>query len=196
MFCRKLSGGPIGGLALASVTLASVVLISVAGPQLTPAQAEDRMQLGAPLGYAAEFQSQVGDRVFFSDASAELGTRGRVALEAQAAWLLRNPTLSVIVEGHADDAGGITHNREVSQRRAEAVRRRLIHMGVAPERIGTVACGRERLIAQCADAECAAQNRRAVTVIGPPVDTAAAAGAPVPAFRGDPAVRRSARRLN
>ena len=191
MFCRKSLGGRVGGLALASVTLASV-----AGLQLTSVRAEDRMQLGAPMGPAAQFQSQVGDRVFFSDASAELGTRARVALEAQAAWLVRYPTLSVIVEGHADDAGGIAHNREVSHRRADVVRRRLIHMGVAPERIRIVAYGRERLIAECADAECAAQNRRAVTVIGPPVDTAAATGAPEPASRGDPAARRSPRRLN
>ena len=122
------------------------------------------------------FQSQVGDRVFFSDASAELGSRGRFALEAQAAWLLRYPDLSVIVEGHADDAGGTDHNLEVSQRRADVVRRRLIQMGVAPERVRIVAYGRARPIAECADAACAAQNRRAVTVIGPPVDTAASTG--------------------
>jgi peptidoglycan-associated lipoprotein len=160
--------------------------------QLTPAQAEERMQLGAPLGPSAEFQSQVGDRVFFSDASAELGTRGRVALEAQAAWLVRYPALSVIIEGHADDAGGIAHNQEVSLRRADVVRRRLIQMGVAPDRIRIVAYGRERLIAECAAAACAAQNRRAVTVVGPPLDTAGAAGAP----GGDWAVRRSLRRFN
>ena len=187
MFCRNLLGGLVAGVALAGV----------AGlQQMMPAQAEDRMQLGAPLGQAAEFQSQVGDRVFFSDASAELGTRGRVALEAQAAWLVRYPTLSVIVEGHADDAGGIAHNQEVSQRRADAVRRRLIQMGVAPERIRIVAYGRERPIAECVAAACGAQNRRAVTVIGTTVDTASATGAPGPAPRDDPAARRSPRRLN
>ena len=191
MFCRNLLGGLVGGLALASVALASV-----AGLQPTPAQAEDRMQLGAPLGQATEFQSQVGDRVFFSDASAELGTRGRVALEAQAAWLVRYPALSVIIEGHADDAGGIAHNQEVSQRRADVVRRRLIQMGVAPDRIRIVAYGRERLIADCTAAACGAQNRRAVTVIGPPLDTAAATGARGPTPAGDLAARRSPRRLN
>jgi hypothetical protein len=135
MFCRKLLGGLVAGLTLASV----------AALQLGAVQAEERMQLGAPLGAVAEFQSQVGDRVFFSDASAELGSRGRLALEAQAAWLLRNRELSVVIEGHADDAGDIAHNIEVSQRRADAVRRRLIQMGVAPERIRIVAYGRERL---------------------------------------------------
>jgi outer membrane protein OmpA-like peptidoglycan-associated protein len=186
MFCRKLLGGLVAGL----------TLVSVATLQLGTVQAEERMQLGAPLGAVAEFQSQVGDRVFFSDASAELGSRGRLALEAQAAWLLRNRELSVVIEGHADDAGDIAHNIEVSRRRADAVRRRLIQMGVAPERIRIVAYGRERLIAECAAAGCAAQNRRAVTIIGPPPDTAAATRAPGLAPREDLATRRSARRLN
>jgi peptidoglycan-associated lipoprotein len=153
------------------------------------------MQLGGAADKSAEFQSQVGDRVFFSEASAELGSRGRVALEAQAAWLARHPKLSVTIEGHADDAGAARHNLEVSQRRAESVRQRLIQMGVAPERIRTVAYGRQRLVAHCAAPVCAAQNRRAVTVIGPASDTADAADIPGAAPRS-PATRRSPRRLN
>jgi hypothetical protein len=79
MFCRNVLGGLVGGLALIGVT----------NLQLMPAQADDRMRLGAPLAKAAEFQSQVGDRVFFSDASVELGTRGRVALEAPGWCVIR-----------------------------------------------------------------------------------------------------------
>jgi peptidoglycan-associated lipoprotein len=169
--------------------------MGVANLQLAPVRADDRMQLGASLAKAAEFQSQVGDRVFFSDASAELGTRGRAALEAQAAWLVRHPSLSVVVEGHADDGGDFDRNLELSQRRADAVGRRLMQMGVVPERIRTVAYGRERRIADCAAADCAAQNRRAVTVIGPSLDAASAVGTTEPP-RGDWASRRSPRRLN
>jgi peptidoglycan-associated lipoprotein len=186
MFCRKVFGGLVGGLALIGVT----------NQQLTSAQADDRMRLGAAPARAAEFQSQVGDRVFFSDASVELGARGRIALEAQAAWLVRYPSLSVIIEGHADDGGGIDHNLDLSRRRADAVSRRLIQLGVAAERIRTVAYGRERLVAECAAAACAAQNRRAVTVVGPPIGTAADAGASEPTHRVDPASRRPPRRLN
>ena len=105
--------------------LGGVAVIGVALLHLAPAAStQERMQLGAPLGSAAEFQSQVGDRVFFSEGSAELGSRARTALAAQAAWLKRNAALPVIVEGHADESGAASHNLEVSQRRAEAVRRR------------------------------------------------------------------------
>ena len=187
MYCRNVLVGLVGGLALVGVT----------NLQLTAARADDRMQLGAPPAKAAEFQSQVGDRVFFSDTSAELGSRGRAALEAQAAWLVRHPSLSVVVEGHADDSGGSDRNLELSQRRADAVSRKLIQMGVASERIRPIAYGRERLIAECTAADCAAQNRRAVTIIlGPPLDTAAATEASGWMPRVEPASRRSPRRLN
>ena len=102
----------------------------------------------------------------------------------------------MIIEGHADDGGGIGHNLEVSQRRADAVRRRLIQMGVAPDRIRIVAYGRERLIAECADAACAAQNWRAVTVIGPPHRHRCRHRRARARHAGDPATRRSPRRLN
>ena len=166
--------------------VAIVALIAVAGLPHGSAHGEDRMQLGASASSASEFQSQVGDRVFFGDSSAELGSRGRNALEAQAAGLARNPSLTVLVEGHADDTGDLAHNQELSYRRADAVRRRLIQMGVAPERIRTIAFGRDRLIVECAaPSACASQNRRAVTIIGPPGAAAAAAEVSAPVARQD-----------
>jgi peptidoglycan-associated lipoprotein len=142
-----------------------VTLAGVAGLHLQVGLADDSRQLRVFGNELVEFQNQVGDRVFFSEASAELGARGRTVLEAQAAWLARHPALAVVIEGHADDAGAHSHNLELSERRADAVRRRLIQMGIAPERIRTVAYGRERQVADCAALACAAQNRRAVTVI-------------------------------
>lgn len=182
MVRRKLLGGLFGGLAVASV----------AGLHLPAAQADDRMLLGSAGTKLIEFQSQVGDRVFFGDASADLGSRGRVALEAQAAWLARHPAFAVIVEGHADDTGAPGHNRDMSERRAEMVRRRLMQMGIAPERIRAVAYGRQRLVADCPAPACAAQNRRAVTVIVPAADLVHAPDA----LTRDTAARRSSRRLN
>ena len=177
-------------LGLAAVALGQLVPATLA----TTAMAQERMQLGTPASAAVEFQTQVGDRVFFSEGSAELGSRARAALEAQAAWLKRNSSLPVMIEGHADDAGVEAHNLEVSRRRAEAVRRRLIESGVAPERIFVQAHGRDRLIAECTAPGCSAQNRRVVTVVGAP--NAATAPAVKPAVEPtDTASRRSPRRL-
>lgn len=186
MFWRKLLAGLAGGMALAGVS----------DLQLMSTRAQERSGLAGPVGLAAEFQSAVGDRVFFGEASAELGTRGRLALKAQADWLLRYPHLTIVVEGHADDVGTLAHNLSLSRQRAEAVQRRLIQMGVAPERIHAAAFGRERLIADCAAAACAAQNRRAITIIGPPLDWAQVGPAPNPVTRDGLAVRRLERRVN
>lgn len=123
------------------------------------------MRLGAPIGTAA-FQTEAGDRVFFSEDSAELGTRARAAIEAQAAWLLRHPQVSVTIEGHADDPGTPGRNHDLSRQRAQAVRTRLIERGVAPERVTIVAYGRERRVADCPGGLCTAQNRRTVTTLG------------------------------
>jgi outer membrane protein OmpA-like peptidoglycan-associated protein len=152
-------------------------MVAVAAVQLLPAARADETRRLEPdpmvaAGIAVEFQASVGDRVFFSQGSADLGTRARLAIEAQAAWLLRNPTLPVVVEGHADDSASGEQDRELSQHRAEAVRRRLVLAGVVPERIRTVAYGRQRLVADCRSAACSAQNRRAVTVVGGAVASA------------------------
>jgi peptidoglycan-associated lipoprotein len=179
MFCRHVLG--------------RLVLLSVAfAPLCANAQSDDRMRLGTPISPSAEFQTQVGDRVFFSDGSADLGTKARAALAAQAAWLLQRPTLRVTIEGHADDAGVAALNHEVSLRRAEAVRKRLIEMGVATDRIRIVSFGRDRLIAECTASACMAQNRRVVTVIGEP---SAAAAPPTEPARDSAAAKRPPRRL-
>ena len=115
----------------------------------------------------------VGDRVFFADRSAELSGRARAAIEAQAHWLKRKSGLVIIVEGHADDSGTSDDNMTLSRQRADAVRQRLIELGIATERIRITAFGRNQTVADCTGSLCAAQNRRAVTVVRP--------GAPAPA---------------
>ena len=110
-----------------------------------------------------DLRSNVGDRIFFGEGSAELGARSRVVLAAQAAWLKRYPELAITVEGHADDHGSQDFNRDLAEKRAHVVRDRLVTEGVEAARIGVEAMGRENPVAPCQDAACAAQNRRVVT---------------------------------
>lgn len=110
-------------------------------------------------------RAEAGDRVFFSAGSAEIGLRARIVLDAQARWLSRNPYVFVTIEGHADEPGSDARNVAISQDRAEAVRSRLIMAGVAPARLSVAAKGRSDRIAACDTPLCAAQNRRAVTLL-------------------------------
>jgi len=113
----------------------------------------------------AKLRSEAGDRVFFSAGSAELGSRARVALTAQAQWLIRWHEFEAAIEGHADDPDTEEANLKLSEARAEAVRRRLVEEGVEASRLAIVAQGRTRRVATCAEPACAAQNRRVVTLV-------------------------------
>lgn len=111
------------------------------------------------------FLRDAGDRIFFGSGSAEIGTRARTVLSAQAEWLKRHPVLRLTIEGHADDGGTGEQNVRLSVERAEAVRDRLVAEGVEARRIAVVARGREDRVAVCADPGCMAQNRRTVTLV-------------------------------
>ena len=110
-------------------------------------------------------RNEAGDRVFFSAGSAELGTRARSALAAQAQWLNRWREFEVAIEGHADEPGTDAENLQLSATRADAVRQRLLAEGVDARRLVVVAQGRSQRVAICADPDCNAQNRRTVTLV-------------------------------
>ncbi|OYX98297.1 MAG: hypothetical protein B7Y80_16295 [Hyphomicrobium sp. 32-62-53] len=112
------------------------------------------------------FMLEAGDRVFFAARSADLGSRARTVLAAQARWLKRNSSLSAVIEGHSDDPAldGDGLDR-LGVERALAVYQRLIEEGVAPERLAIAPQGKSRPVANCDTPDCAAQNRRAVTVL-------------------------------
>lgn len=115
------------------------------------------------------FVMAVGDRVFFSNGSADLGGRGRAAVAAQAQWLLKNPQYHARIEGHADDPPLRPEaQEELAEARAATVRDALVRAGVEAGRLGIVPWGRERRVAECDGSDCEAQNQRAVTVLALP----------------------------
>lgn len=131
-------------------------------PPLAPADSG----IAVATGIEEEFIVSAGDRVFFPTGSAELGQRARIVLAAQARWLTTRVELSAVVEGHADDGAiPMEQSAQLSQARASAVRERLIAEGVSPARLSIVAQGRAHPVADCPGSDCAAQNRRVVTVL-------------------------------
>jgi len=166
------------------------------GVCIVPARAEPPLKVPAPVPVqtadrlSEAFKAEVGDRVFFASGSASLGARARVALEAQAAWLLQHTSVAVVVEGYADDPGDDEANVALAQARAETVRDRLAHLGVPEMRLAIASFGRSGQVMTCADPACAAPNRRVVLRIARP--QAAADPAPDP---GQPGIRPRLRRL-
>lgn len=116
-------------------------------------------------GSAQDLVENVGDRVFFGYDSFDLSGEARATLERQAQWLNQYGSLSVTVEGHADERGTREYNLALGERRANAVRNYLVALGVDASRINVVSFGKERPEVFGSDAQSWAQNRRGVTVI-------------------------------
>ncbi len=121
-----------------------------------------------------KFAVEAGDRVFFAENSAVIGGRARALIEHQSRWLRKRPDLKVTVIGRSDDGVSPDAARDISNKRAVAVRERLIANGIAATRIAIEARGSRDPVATCTSAICQAQNRHAETLIG----SASAAGLP------------------
>lgn len=93
----------------------------------------------------------------------DAATRGEVEV---AAACLRNSTDFVRVEGHCDDRGTTDYNVALGQRRADAVARFLVGLGVSPSRVQAVSYGEERLVNPGNTESAWAANRRVEIIPG------------------------------
>lgn len=80
--------------------------------------------------------------------------------ETAVGLLSADPTLVVIVDGHADRTGAPSHNDRLSRERADMIAAMLVASGVAPSRISTNGHGARRPIAPGNDEASLARNRR------------------------------------
>jgi peptidoglycan-associated lipoprotein len=162
----------MGGMKRMSIVLMAAALVAGAGckkkaPKTeTPPPAAASGVAEAPASAATPpSRSVILERVHFPLDRAELTTEATRTLAEDAKKLLANPTLRIRVEGHADERGSTVYNLALSGKRAAAVRRYLVDLGVASERIETVAYGEERPLVD-ADGEPAwSKNRRGDLVV-------------------------------
>ena len=125
----------------------------------------------SPLGMTVKQGSQedlvvnVGDRVFFGFDKFNLKADARKTLEKQAAWMKANPSVTVTLEGHADERGTRAYNLALGERRANSVKDYLAALGVNPARMKTISYGKERPVASGSNEAAWGQNRRGVTKV-------------------------------
>ena len=106
----------------------------------------------------------VPDRVFFATNESILTTRSRDTLRKQAAWLRKNPSINVVLEGHADERGTREYNLALGERRANSAKDYLMTYGVSSDRISVISYGKERPVDSGSNPLSWSKNRRAVTV--------------------------------
>ncbi len=82
--------------------------------------------------------------VHFDFDSSTLGPEARETLERNAELLKEASRLRALIEGHCCEIGTEEYNLALGQRRANAVRKYLIELGIDPNRLNTISYGELR----------------------------------------------------
>ncbi len=98
--------------------------------------------------------------VFFATNSATLGKASTGILDRAVASLKKFPEVKVEISGHTDSTGNREHNMDLSQQRAESVKRYLVEHGIDGARIETRGAGPDEPIDSNANDGGRAKNRR------------------------------------
>lgn len=99
--------------------------------------------------------------VFFDFDSFVVKSEYQPVVQAHGSYLGTNKQRRVMVEGHTDERGGREYNLALGQKRAEAVKQRLMLLGVTDVQIETVSFGEEKPRGTGGSEDAWAQNRRA-----------------------------------
>lgn len=99
--------------------------------------------------------------IYFDFDSFVIREEFRPVIEVHARFLAANRDRKVVVQGNTDDRGSREYNLALGQKRAEAVRRALVAVGVAEDQIEAVSFGEEKPKALGNDEASWAENRRA-----------------------------------
>ena len=99
--------------------------------------------------------------VYFDFDSFAIRDDAKPVLEGHARVLVRDSARRLMLEGHTDERGGREYNLALGQKRAEAVARTLVLLGVAERQLEAVSYGEERPAASGSNEQAWARNRRA-----------------------------------
>ena len=106
----------------------------------------------------------LGDVLFDID-RAQLKSGGVREVQKLADILKQNPQRNVAIEGFTDSTGSESHNQELSERRANAVRDTLMNMGIDSSRITTRGYGKSFPVASNGNEAGRQLNRRVEVII-------------------------------
>jgi len=81
-------------------------------------------------------------------------------LAGNAALLMENPNVRILIEGHCDERGTDDYNLALGEKRALAARDYLVNFGIAKSRISVISYGEELPVDPASNEEAWAKNRR------------------------------------
>jgi outer membrane protein OmpA-like peptidoglycan-associated protein len=131
-----------------------------------PAEAETKNQYqdedGCPdeVPVAVKRFTGIIEGINFKTNSAEILTGSYAILDRAVKVLQDYPDVNLEISGHTDSRGRPDYNRDLSQRRADAVKNYFVGRGIKQERLTSIGYGLTRPIADNATATGRAKNRR------------------------------------
>jgi len=99
--------------------------------------------------------------IYFDLDSYTIKDEFKSVVEAHARYLTTHKDRKIVIQGNTDERGGTEYNLALGQKRAEAVRRALILLGVSDSQVEAVSFGKEKPKALGSDEAAWAENRRA-----------------------------------
>lgn len=103
--------------------------------------------------------------VYFDYDDYTLSADARSRLAGNSSYLREMSSLRATIEGHCDERGTVEYNLALGQRRADAVKKYLVSLGMDSGRLSTVSYGKERPFDPGHDEGAWRQNRRAHFVV-------------------------------
>ncbi len=103
---------------------------------------------------------KIADKGLYDVNSAQISKNSYEGLNAVADFMKRHPDVTLRVEGHTDSTGNAEYNQNLSERRANSVKKYLTDKGIDSNRITTKGFGATKPIADNSTKDGRAQNRR------------------------------------
>lgn len=128
------------------------------------AQTENEARQDGSLSKTPD-EEQLFEKVYFDFDRYDIRPDAVRALEKNAKVLRANPAIRIQIEGHCDERGTAEYNLSLGHNRGNAVRRYLMDLGIASERLSIVSYGKERPVAFGHNEAAWSKNRRAEFVI-------------------------------
>lgn len=160
------------GLSVSLLILSLVVVSCSSGSKSDAESASDTLVTDNTSATNLELNGSSDDStagplktIYFDYNSSTLTGAGKQALEENAQWLKMTDAISIQVEGHCDERGGVQYNIALGEKRGNRVKDFLVALGIAEDRISTVSYGKDRPVAYGHDEEAWSKNRRANFVI-------------------------------